>query len=221
MSPITIVLVDHHALVRSALSALLDRYPEFEVVGEASGGQEALELLANRHADVALMDIDIPGTVRGLDWLAIFRTRFAETRVVVLTNTINPAAIQEALRAGAMGYLLKSITPDELTQAIAAAYRGIATYSPEITQALIQAAAAPSAPLRQLTAREHQILELMARGWNNQQIATELNISLSTVQFHVSNILAKLHVHNRTEAASIALRNDLLAPGTSWAEGQA
>ncbi len=212
MPEIRILIVDHHALVRSALRALLNTYAGFDATGEANSGEEMLQLLNQQHFEVILLDIEIPGSRPGLEWLAAARTKCLETRVVVLTNQVDPASVQGALRSGAISYLLKNISADELAQAVRMAMQGVPVLSPEVTKLLIEHASAPAPAIGRLTTREQQILQLMTRGWNNHRIAAELSISLSTVQFHVSNILGKLHVRNRTEAAMLAVRHELNKP---------
>lgn len=205
----TLLLVDRHALVRSGISLLLNSYPDFRVIGQAGSGEEAVRLAQVRPPDVVIADIDLPGTTGTIELIKIVRRVSPATRFIVLTNSIQPPIIQEVLHEGVIGYVLKSASPDELAQAIRAVHRGIPALSAEVTQVLIDQSASPSRALHHLTSREQQVLQLMARGWNNQQIAIELNISLSTVQFHIGNIFSKLQVRNRTEAAAFALRHQL------------
>ncbi len=207
MQALTILLVDHHALIGSGLSLLLGTYPDFEVVGQARGREEALKLLQYQGTDVVIIDVEMPGPTSGPEIIAAIRQASPYTKVVVLTNLVDAATIQAALRAGAMSYMLKNISGEELARAIRAARQGMPMLSPEVTLTMIQQATAPAHLMRSLTAREQEVLELMARGWNNRRIASDLNISLSTVQYHVSNILSKLDVHNRTEAAAFAFRH--------------
>jgi NarL family two-component system response regulator LiaR len=207
MQAITVLLVDHHALIGSGLTLLLGTYPEFEVIGQARGRDDALKLLQYQGTDVVVIDVDMPGPTSGTETIAAMRQASPYTKIVVLTNLVDRGTIQASLRAGAMSYMLKNISSEELARAIRAAKRGMPMLSPEVTLTMIQQAMAPMHLMRSLTAREQEVLELMARGWNNRQIGSELNISLSTVQYHVSNILSKLDVHNRTEAAAFALRH--------------
>ncbi len=206
---IKILLVDKHALVRNGISLLLNGYPDFSVVGQAGSAEEALVLAQAERPDIIVTDMDLPGEVTGTDLVRLLRRSYPDSRVVLLANLAEPALIQEALNEGAVGYLLKTISTDELVQAIRAAVSGMPTVSPEVTQVLIRQASSPSSLMPSLTDREHQVLRLMARGWKNQQIAAELSITLSTVQFHTGNIFAKLQVRNRTEAAAFALRHEL------------
>jgi two-component system, NarL family, response regulator LiaR len=152
--------------------------------------------------------------VDGIELLRFVRRRHPFIHAIVLTNMMEAGAIHEALHEGATGYLLKTISVEELIQAIRAAHHGVPTLSHEVTQLLIQQTLSPAELMHHLTPREQEVLRLMARGWNNQQIASTLNITLSTVQFHVSKILAKLDVHNRTEAATFALRHQFGASST-------
>jgi two-component system, NarL family, response regulator LiaR len=216
---IQVLLVDKHALVRSGITMLLNSLPDFQVVGEAGDAEEALLLAQAQPPDVVLSDVELPGRLSGIDLVRSLRRSHPHTRVLLLTNMTEPVLIQQALTEGAIGYLLKTISVDELTQAMRAALSGIPTVSPEVTQALVRQASSPARLMRTLTDREQQVLRLMARGWNNQQIAGELNITLSTVQFHTGNIFAKLQVRNRTEAAAFALRHDL-GSGAAWASGE-
>ena len=205
---INVLLVDKHALVRSGVSMLLNSYPDFRVVGQARDAEEAVLLAQAKPPDVVLSDIELSGRLSGIDLVRVLRRTHPRTRVILLTNLTEPVLIQQALNEGATSYLLKTVSVEDLAQAIHAAVHGIATVSPEATQALVRQASSPARLIRTLTEREQQVLRLMSLGWNNQQIAGELNITLSTVQFHTGNIFAKLQVRNRTEAAAFALRYD-------------
>ena len=206
MEAIRILVVDYRALIGRGVSVLLNSYPDFDVIGEAQSGHEALKRIEFQAADVVLMDVDLPGPLDGSETIAALRRASPYVRIVVLTNLQDAATIHEALRAGAISYLLKNVSIDELAEAIRAAYRGIPTLSSEATSVLVQRASMPVQTSPSLTAREQQVLDLMSHGLKNHQIASELHISLSTVQFHVSNILAKLGARNRTEAATLAVR---------------
>ena len=218
LDPIKILIVDYHALVCSGISALLNSYPDFQVVGQALSAEEAFRILEYQDPDVVTVDIDMGGQISSIEVIRVLRHRSARTRIVVLTNIVEEAMVHDALRAGAITYLLKNISPDELAQAIRGAHQGKPTLSPEVTHMLIHRVAAPIPAVNHLTAREREVLDLIARGRNNNEIARELSISLSTVQFHVSNILSKLDLHNRTEAAAFAVRSEFLsdARGAAW-----
>jgi two-component system, NarL family, response regulator LiaR len=213
-----IVVVDYRALVCSGISALLNSYPDFQLVGQALGAEDAFKVLEYQDPHVVVIDIDFPGHISGLEVLRSLRRRSANTRIVVLTNLLEDRVVHDALRDGAISYLLKNISPDELAQAIRAAHQGKPTLSPEVMHMLIHELAAPAPIEHHLTGREYEVLDLIAQGRSNNEIATELSISLSTVQFHVSNILTKLKLHNRTEAAAFAVRSEFLAhvPRTDW-----
>lgn len=205
---VRILVVDNHAIVCSGIASILSKYQEFEVVALAGSGQEALSWCEQYQPDVVLMDIDLPGEVSGVELVRRLSGKDFQIPVIVLTNNAETATIQEAMQGGATSYLLKNISVDELAHAVHSADRGISTLSPQVTQALIQAAITPSqdSSSNHLTRREQQVLELVSQGFTNHEIAVELSISFSTVQFHVRNILAKLGVHNRIEAATIAVR---------------
>ncbi len=216
---IKVLLVDKHALVRNGISLLLNSYPDFRVTGQAGDAGEALALAQAEPPDVVVTDLDLPGDRTTVDLIRGLHRLQRDVRVLLLANLADPSLIQQALNEGAVGYLLKTISTDELAQAIRAAVSGMPTVSPEVTQVLVRQSNSPTHLMRNLTDREQQVLRLMARGWKNQQIAAELSITLSTVQFHTGNIFAKLQVRNRTEAAAFALRQELGAPN-AWLPGE-
>lgn len=207
MQAIKILVADGHAIVASGVAQVLGGIPDFQVIGQAKTGEEACRLFECYSPDVVSMDIELPGPISGLEVIRILRNKSPNIRVVVLTNLLEEMMIQDALQVGAISYLLKNISADELIQAIRSAYRGLPTLSPEVTQIVIHGLTTSNG--YHLTSREHQVLELLVRGLNNHKIAKQLNISLSTVQFHVSNILNKLGVHNRIEATAFAIRHNL------------
>jgi NarL family two-component system response regulator LiaR len=202
-SPIRVMLVDDHTMVRRGLATFLEVFDDLELAGEAANGDEAIEL------DVVLMDLAMPG-VDGVTATRVIRQRFPEVQVIALTSFKEAELIQNALQAGAIGYLLKDVTADELDQAIRAAHAGRGTLSPEAAQALVHAATQPPTPGHDLTERERAVLALMVEGLNNTEIAEKLVVSPSTIKSHVSHILRKLDVTSRTEAVALAVRHHLV-----------
>ncbi|HEY9710460.1 MAG TPA: response regulator transcription factor [Oculatellaceae cyanobacterium] len=206
---IKILIVDHRAVVGTGVCAVLGAYADLEVVGRAESGEETLRLMEQYDPDIVAIDIDLPGHINGTEIIGLLQDKFPKTRVLVLTNLLEEMIIYDALRAGVIGYLLKTSSVEELAHAIRAAYQGIPTLSPEVTQLVMRELSAPISGGRNLSPREIQVLKLIARGLKNHEIAEDLFISLSTVQFHVSKILQKLQVRNRIEAAAFAVRNRL------------
>lgn len=208
---IKVMLVDDHNVVRSGLGALLIAYDDLELVAEASSGEEALLLCQENSPDVVLMDLVMPG-MDGATATEKILSACPGVKVVALTSFKEKELVQGALRAGAMGYLLKNVTADELAEAIRSAYAGRSTLAPEAAQVLIESTQQKrdSDLVEDLTPREMDVLKLLVDGLSNPQIAEELIVSRSTVKFHVSSILAKLNVSSRTEAVSLALKNKLV-----------
>jgi NarL family two-component system response regulator LiaR len=208
-SRIRVMLVDDHTMVRRGLATFLKVFDDLELAGEAASGQAAIELSEKLHPDVVLMDMVMPD-MDGAAATRIIRKRSPAIQVIALTSFKEGILVQSALQAGAIGYLLKDVSADELVQAIRAAHAGRSTLSPEAAQSLVLATSQPPSPGLDLTERERGVLTLMIEGLNNTQIAAKLSISPSTVKSHVSNILAKLGVASRTEAVSLALRNHII-----------
>jgi NarL family two-component system response regulator LiaR len=207
--PIRVLLVDDHAVVRSGLAAFLLVYDDLELVGEAGGGEEAVDLCEKLQPDVVLMDLVMPG-MDGAAATRVIRERWAHVQVVALTSFKEKDLVQGVLEAGAIGYMLKNVSADELADAIRAAHSGRSTLAPEAAQVLIQATREPPSAGYDLTPRERDVLALMVEGLNNPGIAERLVMSRSTVKFHVSNILSKLGVASRTEAVALALQKNLV-----------
>ncbi len=208
---IKVMLVDDHNVVRSGLGALLSAYDDLELVAEASSGEDALPLCQEKSPDVVLMDLVMPG-MDGATATEKILENCPDIKVLALTSFKEKELVQGALRAGAMGYLLKNVSADELAKAIRSAYAGQSTLAPEAAQVLIESTQHPDSGLvEELTPREMDVLKLLVDGLSNPQIADELVVSRSTVKFHVSSILAKLNVSSRTEAVSLALKKKLVS----------
>ena len=207
--PIRVMLVDDHTMVRRGLAAFLKAFDDLELAGEAESGEAAIRLCAEVLPDVILMDMVMPD-MDGATATRAIRQQFPQVQVIALTSFKEGDLVKNALEAGAIGYLLKDVSADELVWAIRAAHAGRATLSPEAAQALVETANQSVAPGLDLTEREREVLTLMIEGLNNTQIAGRLTVSPSTIKSHVSNILAKLGVASRTEAVSLALRNRIV-----------
>jgi NarL family two-component system response regulator LiaR len=204
-----VLLVDDHTMVRRGLATFLRVFDDLELAGEAANGEDAVQLCTRVLPDVVLMDIVMPD-MDGVTATRAIRQQFPEVQVIALTSFKDKGLVQDALQAGAIGYLLKDVSADALAQAIRAAHAGRATLSPEAAQALVQAANQPPTPGHNLTERERDVLALMAEGLSNTQIAGKLVVSPSTIKSHVSHILAKLGVASRTEAVALAVRYGLV-----------
>lgn len=209
-NPIRVMLVDDHAMVRRGLAMYLRAFDDLELAGEAESGEAAIQLCAQVLPDVILMDMVLPG-MDGAAATRVIREQFPQVQVIALTSFKEGDLIKNALAAGAIGYLLKDVSAEDLVRAIHAAHAGRVTLSPEAAQALVQTASQPPVPGLDLTEREREVLVLMVEGLNNTQIAGKLGVSPSTIKSHVSNILSKLGVASRTEAVTLALRHKLAA----------
>jgi two-component system, NarL family, response regulator LiaR len=210
LSSIRVMIVDDHQMVRRGLATFLKVFDDLEVVGEADSGETAVPLCKKLQPDVVLMDM----VMRDMDGAAatrLIRKQSPATQIIALTSFKDEILVQSALHAGAIGYLLKDVSANELAQAIRSAHAGRRTISSEATEALIRAAGQDTIPGGDLTAREHEVLLLMVEGLNNTQIAGRLTVSPSTIKSHVSSILAKLGVTSRTEAVALALRHKLVS----------
>jgi NarL family two-component system response regulator LiaR len=207
--PIKVMIVDDHAVVRSGLSAFLMSYDDFDLVGQASSGRDALAQCERLQPDVILMDLVMP-EMDGAAATRAVRERCPGVQVIALTSFKEDELVKGALQAGAIGYLLKNVSAEELASAIRAAKVGRPTLSPEATQALIHTASQPRPPGHDLTAREREVLALMVQGLSNPDIADRLIVGRSTVKFHVSSILGKMGVDSRTEAVALAVQHHLV-----------
>jgi len=207
--PIRVMLVDDHTMVRRGLATFLEVFDDLELAGQAANGDEAIKLCARVLPDVVLMDMVMPG-MDGDTVTRLIRQQFPTVQIIALSSFKEEQMVQRALQAGAIGYLLKDVSADELAQAIRAAHAGRGTLSPEAAQALIHATNQPPPPAYNLTERERDVLALMAEGLNNTEIAAKLVVSPSTIKSHVSHILRKLDVASRTEAAALAVRQHLV-----------
>lgn len=214
---IRVMIVDDHAIVRKGIRALLTESGDFEIVAEAADGQEAVQRAAETQPDVILMDLLMPG-MDGIEATRQITSRLPQTRLLVLTSFAADNKLFPAIKAGALGYLLKDSSPEELVRAIRMVHRGEPALHPTIARKLLQEVAQPTAGLEPapevLTAREMAVLRLIAQGMSNQEIAGELAVSEATVRAHVSRILAKLHLASRTQAALYAVREGLTADDT-------
>lgn len=203
--PIRIMLVDDHAMVRRGLATFIKVFDDLELVGEASNGETAINLCAQLLPDVILMNIVMPD-MDGITAAGIIRQRFPTVQVIALTSFKEEKLVQSALQAGALGYILKNVSAEDLAQAIRTVHSGRSSLSPEASQALVHAATQPLPPGHDLTMREQEVLAALAIGLNNMEIADKLVVSPSTIKSHVSHILGKLNVTSRTEAAALAVR---------------
>jgi len=208
---IRVLIVDDHAIVREGQRALIDTEPGMVVVGEAKDGAEAIELAGTLLPDVILMDLHMPRK-DGFEAIGEIKTENPEARILVLTSFTEDERVFAAIKAGAQGYLLKDSSPDEILAAIRQVHQGETSMHPSIAEKLmreIQRSSNLKPTVDPLTEREVEILKLLAQGMPNQEIAEQLVISERTVRTHVTNILSKLHLANRTQAALYALREGL------------
>lgn len=208
-SPIKVLLVDDHMVVRSGLSTVLAVFDDMQLVGEAGDGEEALRLCERLKPNVVLMDLVMP-KMDGVAATQAIKERWPQIQVIALTSFKEKEYVEGALKAGASGYLLKNVSAEELVNAIRRAAAGQPSLSPEAAQVLIQKVNEPLPPGQDMTDREREILALMVEGLSNNEIAERLVVSQSTVKFHVSNVLSKLGVTGRTEAVALAVKHHLV-----------
>lgn len=209
--PIRVMLVDDHTMVRRGLATFLKVFDDLLLAGEAESGEAAIQLCAEAQPDVILMDMAMPDMDGATTTRAILQQR-PQVQIIALSSYKDGMLIKKVLEAGAIGYLLKDVSADDLARAIRAAHVGRATLSPEAAQSLVETANLPPAPGLDLTEREREVLALMIEGLNNVQIAGRLTVSPSTIKSHVSSILSKLGVASRTEAVTLALRTGIIPP---------
>jgi two-component system, NarL family, response regulator LiaR len=206
---IKVVIVDDHVLVRSGLEVVLGMFDDIELTGQAGDGEEAVRLCVELQPDVVLMDLVMPG-VSGVEATRRILEKCPDTSVVALTSFTEEDLIGDTLRAGAIGYLMKNVSADQLADAVRAAAAGRSTLAPEAADVLMRSVTSPRPQADTLTAREQEVLKLMADGLSNADIAERLMIGVATVKTHVSSIIAKLDVSSRTEATALAIRRGLV-----------
>ena len=209
---IRVLLVDDHAVVRQGLRAFLQLQPDIEVVGEAGGGGAAIASAVATRPDIVLMDLVMPEG-DGVDAIRALAGAAPQARVLVLSSFVDDARVFAAMQAGAAGYLLKDVEPDQLADAIREVHRGRPALHPDVAMRLVRRVADPSAGsalIEPLTGREREVLRLVVEGFANKQIARRLLITEKTVKTHVSNVLQKLGVEDRTQAAVLAIRQGLV-----------
>jgi two-component system, NarL family, response regulator LiaR len=211
---IRVLIVDDHQMVRQGLRTFLELQEDILVVGEASDGQAAVDMVGQLAPDVVLMDLVMP-RLDGIVATRQVKLAAPQVKVIALTSFTEDDKVFPAIQAGASSYLLKDVSPDELVEAVRAAYRGEARLHPEITRKLMEQVAqqlvsSPTIPVDDLTEREYDVVRLVARGRSNQEIAHELFISEKTVKTHISHILSKLSLQDRTQLAIYAIRKGLV-----------
>ncbi|MBA8889120.1 DNA-binding NarL/FixJ family response regulator [Dokdonella fugitiva] len=210
-TPIRIVIADDHVLVRQGIRAFLETYPDLSIVGEAENGGDAIRLCREKSPEVALVDLVMPGG--GIETTRLIREQNPQTQVVLLTSFEDAQQIVQAVRAGALSCLLKDVDADALAEAVRKAARGEAVLHQRVAARLMELLRQESEPgadmLESLSQREREVLALIAEGLNNQQIAERLGIGEKTVKTHVSNVLGKLDVSDRTQAAVYAWKSGL------------
>jgi two-component system, NarL family, response regulator LiaR len=207
---IQVLLVDDHNVVRSGLATFLRAYEDLELVGEAKNGLEAINLCHQKKPDVILMDLMMP-EMDGIAATRAILADFPEIKIIAMTSFEQEQLVQGVLAAGAISYLIKNVTSEELAKAIRDAVSGRSTLSPEAAKVLVQATRPTNQPVFDLTEREREVLNLVVQGQSNQQIADALFISLATVKAHISNILSKLQLSSRAEAITYAIKHKIVS----------
>ena len=209
LEPIRVMIVDDHLMVRDGLRVFLSVYDDIQVVAEADDGEQAIELCRGANPDVILMDLLMPN-MDGIEATRRIRLENESIRVIALTSFAEQELVEKAIRAGAISYLLKDVQSDKLAETIREAKQGRSTIDSAAAQALVASTDEGTPVSEDLTQREREILVLLTEGKTNKEIAKQLSLSDGTVRFHVSNILSKMGVSNRTEAVSFALQQGLV-----------
>lgn len=205
MQPIRVLCVDDHRIVREGIALIIERQPDIKVIGSAATGEEAVDLFRVSRPDITLMDLQLGGAMSGVDAIRAIRRLDSRARIIVLTMYHGDEDIHRALEAGAATYLLKDTLSDDLIRIVRDVHAGRAPIDPEVQARLAERAARPT-----LTPREVQVVELIAQGMRNKEIAATLGISDDTAQVHVKNILAKLDVKDRSAAINVAIRRGII-----------
>lgn len=205
VKPIRVITVDDHQILRGGIKFLLLAFDDIELVGEAGNGDEAVRLCENLQPDVVLMDLMMMG-MNGAEVTRVIRKKYPKIQVLILTSFLDKGLVKKAMQAGAIGYLLKGVSIDELADAIRCAAIGRSILAAEVIQALLQPIQPSSPPRYELSRRQAEVLTLLALGLSNEAIAQRMKLSPSTIRHHVSQVLNKLGVTNRTEAATTAVR---------------
>jgi len=206
---IRILIADDHSITRSGIKTFISVYDDLTLVGEAANGAEAITMCDEVSPDVILMDINMP-IIDGIEATVKIREKYPNIKIIALTSYVDKKLVKDILKAGAISYIIKNISPDELVKTIRDAYLGKTTFSSEASKVVVEELTNPSQERFNLTGKEHEVLKLLSKGSSNKDIAKELFISSHTVKFHISNILNKLGAVSRTEAVFVATKNNLV-----------
>ena len=206
---IRILIADDHSITRNGIKTFISVYDDLTLVGEAANGAEAIAMCDEVSPDVILMDINMP-IIDGIEATVKIREKYPNIKIIALTSYVDKKLVKDILKAGAISYIIKNISPDELVKTIRDAYLGKTTFSSEASKVVVEELTNPSQERFNLTGKEHEVLMLLSKGSSNKDIAKELFISSHTVKFHISNILNKLGAVSRTEAVFVATKNNLV-----------